>query len=96
MPRNLWYKGAHVLQTELEATYKISDRWGLVPFVGVGATADALNEFDSSDPKFAGGLGFRYLIARNLRRASGADIPMKVGPFILRWAVVFKVTSEIN
>lgn len=45
-----------------------------VPFVGVGATADALNEFDSSDPKFAGGLGFRYLIARKMRLTSGVDI----------------------
>jgi len=68
------YQGAHVLQTELEATYKISDRYGLVPFVGAGTTADALNEFDSSDYKFAGGLGFRYLIARKLRLSSGVDI----------------------
>ncbi len=68
------YQGAHALQTEFEATYNISYRWGIVPFVGVGATADALNEFDSSDPKFAGGLGFRYLIARKMRLTSGVDI----------------------
>lgn len=67
-------QGNHVLQTELEARYQITGRWAVVPFAGVGATADALNEFDSSDPRFAGGLGFRYLIARKLRLASGLDI----------------------
>ena len=85
------YQGAHVLQTELEATYKISDRWGLVPFVWVGATADALNEFDSCDPKFAGGLGFRYLIARKMRLASGIDIAR--GPE--DWAIYLTVGSGL-
>jgi len=85
------YQGAHVLQTELEATYKISDRYGLVPFVGVGATADALNEFDSSEPKFAGGLGFRYLVARKLRLSSGIDIAR--GPE--GWAIYFTVGSGL-
>jgi len=85
------YQGDHVLQTELEAMYKITDRWGLVPFVGVGATADALNEFDSSEPRFAGGLGFRYLIARKLRLASGVDIAR--GPE--DWAIYFTVGTGL-
>jgi outer membrane translocation and assembly module TamA len=71
--------------------YKITDRWGLVPFVGVGATADALNEFDSSEPRFAGGLGFRYLIARKLRLASGVDIAR--GPE--DWAIYFTVGTGL-
>ncbi|MGV7224263.1 MAG: hypothetical protein ACQ9MH_22445 [Nitrospinales bacterium] len=85
------YQGAHVLQTELEAMYKITDRWGLVPFVGVGATADALNEFDSSEPRFSGGLGFRYLIARKLRLASGVDVAR--GPE--DWAIYFTVGTGL-
>ncbi len=85
------YQGNHVLQTELEAMYKINDRWAVVPFVGVGATADSLNEFDSSDPKFAGGLGFRYLIARKLRLASGVDIAR--GPE--DWAIYFTVGTGL-
>jgi len=48
------YQGSHVLTTEIEARYQITDRWALVPFVGVGATADALNEFDSSVGRWAG------------------------------------------
>ena len=85
------YQGAHVLQTELEGTYNITERWGLVPFVGVGATADSLNEFNSSDPKFAGGLGFRYLIARKMRFASGVDIAR--GPE--DWAIYITVGSGL-
>lgn len=85
------YQGAHALQTEFEATYNISYRWGLVPFVGVGATADALNEFDSSDPKFAGGLGFRYLIARKMRLTYGIDIAYSQEGF----AIYFKVGSGL-
>jgi hypothetical protein len=85
------YQGAHVLQTELEATYKITNRWSLVPFVGVGATADSLNEFDSGEPKFAGGLGFRYLIARKLRLTSGVDIAR--GPE--EWAIYFTVGTGL-
>ncbi len=85
------YQGNHVLQTELEARYQITDRWAVVPFAGVGATADALNEFDSSDPRFAGGLGFRYLIARKLRLASGVDIAR--GPE--DWAIYFTVGTGL-
>lgn len=85
------YQGSHILQTELETTYKITDRWALVPFVGVGATADALNEFNSSEPRFAGGLGFRYLIARKLRLASGVDIAR--GPE--DWAIYFTVGTGL-
>ena len=85
------YQGSQVLQTELEAMYKFTDRWAVVPFAGVGATADALDEFGSSDPKFAGGLGFRYLIARKLRLASGVDIAR--GPE--DWAIYFTVGSGL-
>lgn len=85
------YQGSHVLQTELEAVYKITDRWAVVPFVGVGATADALNEFGSSDPKLAGGLGFRYLIARKSRLASGVDIARGSED----WAIYFTVGTGL-
>ncbi len=57
----MFYNGKGLIDRTRE--YQITDRWALVPFVGVGATADALNEFNSSEPRFAGGLGFRYLIA---------------------------------
>ena len=68
------YQGNHVLQTEIEARYQIGDRWGLLPFMGVGATADQISNFGDNSPKWAGGLGFRYLMARKLRLFSGIDI----------------------
>ncbi|MFC1798823.1 glyceraldehyde-3-phosphate dehydrogenase [Thermodesulfobacteriota bacterium] len=85
------YQGTHALQTELEATYNLTYRWALVPFAGVGATADALDEFGSGDPKFAGGLGFRYLIARQMRLTAGADIAYSEEG----WALYFKVGSGL-
>ena len=85
------YQGSHILQTELEATYKITDRWGIVPFAGAGTAADELDEFGSSDPKFSGGLGFRYLIARKMRLATGVDIAK--GPE--DWAIYFTVGSGL-
>lgn len=75
----------------METAYKITDRYALVPFVGVGATADKCNDFDVSDPKFAGGLGLRYLIARKLRLASGIDIARRPED----WAVYFRLGSSL-
>jgi len=85
------YQGSHVLQTEIEARYQISDRWGLVPFVGVGQTADALNDFGSEDNRWAGGLGVRYLVARKMRLFSGVDIAR--GPE--DWAIYFQVGTGL-
>jgi len=85
------YQGSHVLTTEIEARYQITDRWALVPFVGVGATADALNEFDSSEGRWAGGVGINYLIARKMRLQYGVDISR--GPE--DWAIYFRVGSGL-
>lgn len=49
------------------------------------------DEFGSSDPKFSGGLGFRYLIARKMRLATGVDIAK--GPE--DWAIYFTVASGL-
>ena len=56
------YQGNHILQTELETIYKIDDHCAIFPFVVVDSAVGALNEFDRSEPKFADGLGIRYLI----------------------------------
>ena len=85
------YQGSHVLETELEARYQITERWGVIPFVGVGATADQLNDFGSSTARWAGGVGIRYLIARKLRLTYGIDIAR--GPE--DWAIYFKVGSGL-
>jgi hypothetical protein len=85
------YQGSHVLETELEARYQFTERWGLIPFFGVGATADELNEFDSSVARWAGGVGIRYLIARVMRLTYGVDVAR--GPE--DWAIYFKVGSGL-
>jgi len=85
------YQGSYVLQTELEGRYQLSERWGLVPFVGVGTTADEVNEFGESDARWAGGMGFRYLVARKMRIFSGIDIAR--GPE--DWAIYFQVGSGL-
>jgi hypothetical protein len=85
------YQGSNVLQTEIEARYQINDRWGLVPFVGVGQTADSISSFGSNGNRWAGGMGFRYLVARKMRLFSGVDIAR--GPE--GWAIYFQVGSGL-
>lgn len=77
--------------SELEARYQITERWGVIPFVGVGATASELNEFGSGTPRWAGGVGIRYTIARKMRLTYGIDIAR--GPE--DWAMYFKVGSGL-
>lgn len=68
------YQGKHVLDTELEARYRVSSRWTAVGFGGVGQTADTLNDFGSNEYRWAGGAGIRYLIARVLKLQYGFDV----------------------
>ena len=85
------YQGDHVLETELEVRYQLTERWSLLPFGGVGMTAKSLDEFGSSRARWAGGMGFRYLIARKLRLQSGIDIAR--GPE--GWAFYIQVGSGL-
>ena len=68
------YQGENVLVTELETRWNVNDRWSLVFFGGVGATADSVGDFNDSEDRWAGGGGFRYLIARLLGLYTGIDI----------------------
>jgi hypothetical protein len=68
------YQGKHVIETEIEAMYLFSGRWGVVPFGGVGRTADSISDFGESKNLWAGGVGIRYLIARRLKLMYGIDI----------------------
>ena len=85
------YQGSHVLETELEARYQFTDRWGVIPFVGVGGTATQLKDFGSGTPRWAGGVGIRYTIARKMRLTYGLDVAR--GPE--DWAVYFQVGSGL-
>ena len=85
------YQGTHAFQTELEGRWQLGERWGLVPFVGVGATTDALNTVGDTKRRWAGGMGFRYLIARKMRLWAGADVAR--GPE--DWALYFQVGTGL-
>jgi hypothetical protein len=74
----LRYKGETVIVTELEAKSDITYRWSLVGFGGSGWTAEYISDFGDESAKFAGGGGFRYLIARRLGLRVGLDVA--VGP----------------
>lgn len=61
------------LTLETEARWDIA-RWTLVGFAGVGWTADKLDAIETGDGHWAGGAGFRYLIAREYDMRVGADL----------------------
>ena len=70
-------KGRYVdnvaLTVESEARWDIA-RWTLVGFAGVGWTADRLDDIYDESGHWAGGAGFRYLIAREYDMRVGADL----------------------
>jgi hypothetical protein len=70
----LRYQGEDVFVTEVEPRWDFTSRWSLVGFIGAGWAADSVSDFSGSDTKVAGGLGFRYLIARRLGLRAGLDI----------------------
>ena len=63
-----------VFVAEVEPRWDFTARWSLVGFIGAGWAADSVSDFSESDTKVAGGLGFRYLIARRLGLRAGLDI----------------------
>jgi hypothetical protein len=67
------YQGENVLTTDIETRWNMNERWSLVFFGGVGRTADTLDDFSDSEDRWAGGTGFRYLIARALGLYTGID-----------------------
>jgi len=83
------YQGENVLVTELETRWNVNDRWSLVFFGGVGVTADSVGDFNDSEDRWAGGAGFRYLMARLLGLYTGIDIAR--GPE--DWAFYIQVGS---
>ena len=83
------YQGKNILVTEIETRWNVNERWSLVFFGGVGRTADSLSDFSDSANRWAGGTGFRYLIARILGMYTGMDIAR--GPE--DWAFYIQVGS---
>jgi outer membrane translocation and assembly module TamA len=59
---------------ELELRYSVNKRWSLIGFAGAGqVTMDDPEEVIEADLEPAGGVGFRYLLARQLGMHVGCD-----------------------
>ena len=68
------YQGESVMTGEAEYLWGLTPRWTLVFFGGIGRTS-AISEFlGKGQTVGAGGLGFRYRLARKLGLQSGIDI----------------------
>jgi len=68
------YQGEDVFVAEAEYLWGVTPRWSVVFFAGAGRTT-AINEFLGEDQTVAaGGLGFRYRLARKQRLQAGVDI----------------------
>jgi hypothetical protein len=83
------YQGDNILVTEIETRWNMNARWSLIFFGGLGRTADSLGNFSGSENRWAGGTGFRYLLARTLGMYTGLDIAK--GPE--DWAFYIQVGS---
>jgi hypothetical protein len=86
------YQGKYALATDVEARWNVNERWALTFFGGVGRTAYSMSDFSDSEDRWAGGAGFRYLIARIFGMYTGVDIAR--GPE--EWAFYIQVGSAWN
>lgn len=69
------YQGENAFSSELEVTWQLTKRWSVLAFGGVGATdAGDRRVFKESGAIWAGGAGFRYLLARKLGFNAGIDV----------------------
>lgn len=81
------YQGRSTVVTEAEFRWDFVRRWSLVGFGGAGRAFDEWDEFGDTDTRWAGGAGFRYLIARKFGVRMGIDVAR--GPEVWAWYIVF-------
>jgi len=67
------YQGEVVNTAQAEGRYNLYKRWSVVGFGGVGMVSKTLQDFDFSENVWAGGTGFRYLLARLFGMQAGMD-----------------------
>lgn len=69
------YEGMNVVSSEVELTWQANKRWSLLAFGGVGSSdAGDRRYFKDSGGVWAGGVGFRYKLARKLGLDAGLDL----------------------
>ena len=69
----LRFLGRDVVSAETELEYLITSRWSVLGFVGAGKAQLEASHLDSGETVYAGGVGFRYLIARRFGLKAGMD-----------------------
>jgi hypothetical protein len=67
------YMGEKVAQVEAEIFWRGWDRVALIGFIGAGAAAGKIRDFETSSTVVAGGAGVRYEVARKYGLFVGAD-----------------------
>ena len=68
------YQGATAATLEVRGGYDLRPRWTVLGFVGAGRTADSVSDLGSATTRTAYGLGFRYLMAKELGMRVGLDV----------------------
>lgn len=68
------YQDKNTLVTEVEARWNMNSRWAMVAFGGAGKAYGRRQTWDEAKTVGAGGVGFRYLIARKLGMYAGLDV----------------------
>ena len=68
------YQGDTATSIDGEVRWNAWKRWWVVAFAGAGWTADAPGFSKEGESVKAGGIGFRYLIARALGLQVGLDV----------------------
>jgi hypothetical protein len=63
-----------VLVAETELRHNVTPRWAVVGFDGAGKRYSERQSFADAKTIGAGGVGFRYLIARKLGLYAGLDV----------------------
>jgi hypothetical protein len=72
---------------ELEGLWNIVSRWTLVGFGGAGHTDGDIPVVSEAQTIWAGGDGFRYLLARRLGLKAGIDLAWSEGTFAFYLAI---------
>jgi hypothetical protein len=67
------YVGRYTALGEIEPVWRITPRWSALGFFAAGQATLELNDFGDVDTIAAGGVGFRYLIARKQGLGVGLD-----------------------
>ena len=65
------YQDRNAVMAEAEVRWNVDSRWALVAFAGGGKAYGRRQSWDEARNVFAGGVGFRYLVARKLGMYAG-------------------------